>query len=69
MGRRQERRATVRGPARAVITFAPLLVTTGCYLLTAWGFWREGNVGLAIAFAGYAFANFGFLWICVKGQP
>ena len=51
------------------MTFWPLLITTGCYLLTALGFWREGNVGLAVAFAGYAFANFGFLWICVNGQP
>jgi len=51
------------------MTFTPLLITTICYLVTAVGFWREGNAGLAIAFAGYAFANFGFLWICLNGQP
>ena len=51
------------------MTFTPLVITTICYLLTAVGFWREGNVGLAVAFAGYAFANFGFLYICVSGQP
>lgn len=51
------------------MTFWPLLITTGCYLLTAWGFWREGNAGLAIAFAGYAAANCGFLWIAAHGQP
>ena len=51
------------------MTFVPLLITTVCYRVTAAGFWREGNVGLAIAFGGYAFANFGFLYICTAGQP
>ncbi len=51
------------------MTFTPLLVTTICYLVTAAGFYREGNAGLAVAFAGYAFANFGFLYITVNGQP
>ena len=51
------------------MTFTPLLITTICYLVTSIGFYREGNAGLAVAFAGYAFANFGFLWICVNGQP
>lgn len=51
------------------MTFTPLLITTICYLVTAVGFYRDGNLGLSIAFAGYAFANFGFLWICVNGQP
>ena len=51
------------------MTLTPLLITTICYLLTAVGFWREGNAGLAVAFAGYSFANFGFLYICVNGQP
>ena len=51
------------------MTFAPLLITTICYIVTAVGFYREGNMGLAIAFAGYAFANCGFLYICTGGQP
>lgn len=51
------------------MTFTPLLITTICYAVTAVGFYREGNAGLAVAFAGYAFANFGFLYICVAGQP
>jgi hypothetical protein len=38
-------------------------------MVTAVGFWREGNMGLAVAFAGYSFANFGFLYICTHGQP
>lgn len=51
------------------MTFTPLLITTICYLVTAAGFYREGNLGLCLAFTGYAFANFGFLYICVHGQP
>lgn len=50
------------------MTLIPLLITTACYLITAFGFWREGNAGLAIAFAGYAAANCGFLYICINGQ-
>jgi hypothetical protein len=51
------------------MTFTPLVITTICYAITSAGFWREGNAGLAVAFAGYAFANFGFLYITVNGQP
>lgn len=51
------------------MTFWPLLITTVLYLITAAGWWREGNVGLAIAFAGYAAANLGFLYITIFGQP
>jgi hypothetical protein len=51
------------------MTFTPLLITTICYIVTAAGFYREDNMGLSIAFAGYAAANFGFLYICVNGQP
>jgi len=50
------------------MTTIPLLITTACYLLTAWGFWREGQTGLCIAFAGYAAANCGFLYICLVGS-
>jgi hypothetical protein len=28
------------------MTFTPLLITTICYLITAAGFYREGNMGL-----------------------
>jgi hypothetical protein len=47
------------------MTFTPLLITTACYLVTAAGFYREGNVGLSVAFLGYSFANFGLpLHLC-----
>jgi len=51
------------------MTFWPLVITTICYVITAIGFWREGNVGLACAFLGYSLANLGFLHISVFGQP
>jgi hypothetical protein len=51
------------------MTFWPLLICTLLYVVTAIGFWRDGNVGLAVAFAGYAAANFGFLYITLFGQP
>ena len=51
------------------MTTTPLLICTLLYLLTAFGFWREGNIGLAVAFTGYAAANFGFLYISIWGQP
>ena len=47
----------------------PLLITTFCYLLTAWGFYKDGNLGLGLAFFGYAFANLGFLYIVIWGAP
>lgn len=47
----------------------PLLITTLCYLLTAYGFYKDGNLGLALAFFGYSFANLGFLYICIWGAP
>jgi hypothetical protein len=37
-------------------------------VLTAVGFFRDKNVGLGLAFCGYAFANLGFLWICYQGR-
>lgn len=46
------------------MTFYPLLATTGLYAVTAVGFWRQGNTPMAIAFAGYCLANFGFLALC-----
>jgi hypothetical protein len=47
----------------------PLLITTVCYLWVAAGFIKEGNVGLCIAVTGYAFANAGFIYIVIGGQP
>ena len=51
------------------VKLIPLLITTVCYLLTAWGFYRDGNLGLGLAFFGYAFANLGFLYIVIWGAP
>ena len=48
------------------MTFWPLLATTGLYVLTALGFWRDGSPGMALAFGGYAVANCGFLWLAWK---
>jgi hypothetical protein len=45
------------------MTFWPLLVCTGLYVVTAIGFTRDGNGPLAVAFGGYALANVGFLWL------
>jgi hypothetical protein len=44
------------------VTFYPLLACTGLYVVTAVGFWRDGNGPLAVAFLGYSAANVGFLW-------
>jgi hypothetical protein len=48
------------------MTFWPLLATTILYAITAVGWYREGNTGLAIAFAGYAASNIGFLLIAAR---
>jgi hypothetical protein len=45
------------------MTFWALLICTGLYVVTACGFWRDGNGPLAVAFGGYALANVGFLWL------
>jgi hypothetical protein len=45
------------------VTFWPLLASTLLYLATAYGFWRDGNGPMAVAFGGYAVANVGFLWL------
>jgi hypothetical protein len=45
------------------MTFWPLLVCTGLYVVTAIGFARESNGPMALAFGGYALANVGFLWL------
>jgi hypothetical protein len=45
------------------MTFWPLLICTCCYVLTAAGFYRNGDIGLGLAFTGYTIGNLGFLWI------
>jgi hypothetical protein len=50
------------------MTFTPLLICTICYVLTAIGFLREGQVGMGIAFLGYTLGNIGFLYICIYGS-
>jgi hypothetical protein len=47
------------------VTFWPLLITTACYLWTAYGFWSQGHPSLALAFFFYACANSGFLLIAL----
>ena len=50
------------------MTFTPLLICTICYVLTAIGFFRDGQVGMGIAFTGYTLGNVGFLYISVYGS-
>ena len=69
MGGELERWQNNHRQAQGGMTFWPLLATTALYLITAASWWREGNTGLAIAFAGYALGNLGFLYICWFGQP
>jgi hypothetical protein len=47
------------------MTLWPLLITTACYVVTAWGFYRQGDYGLCVAFLGYSFANAGFIYIAL----
>jgi len=48
------------------MTFTPLLICTLCYVITAIGFFREGNIGLGLAFTGYTIGNLGFLYIAIR---
>jgi hypothetical protein len=50
------------------MTLVPLLICTACYIVTSIGFYREGQIGMSIAFAGYSLGNIGFLYICVFGS-
>ena len=50
------------------MTFVPLLICTACYVLTSVGFFRDGQVGLGIAFLGYTIGNVGFLYIVLAGS-
>lgn len=40
----------------------PLWLASGLYMWQAWEFWKAGNPGMAFAFIGYVFANFGFIY-------
>jgi hypothetical protein len=51
------------------MTLIPLIITTVCYLWVCYGYYSTGHYGLAWAFLGYAFAQGGFLYICLVGQP
>lgn len=51
------------------MTLVPLIITTVCYLWVCYGYYSTGHYGLAWAFLGYAFAQGGFLYICLAGQP
>lgn len=50
------------------MTFWPLLVCTICYALTCLGFYRDGQIGMSLAFLGYTIGNLGFLYICLVGS-
>lgn len=50
------------------MTLIPLAICTACYVLTSIGFFREGQIGLGIAFLGYTIGNAGFLFICLYGS-
>ena len=50
------------------MTFVPLLICTVCYVLTSIGFFREGQVGMGLAFLGYTIGNLGFLYIALFGS-
>jgi hypothetical protein len=53
------------------MTLIPLIITTVCYLwvcVTATTQHRP-RTDLSLAFLGYAFAQGGFLYICLVGQP
>jgi hypothetical protein len=47
------------------MTLAPLVITTVCYLWTAWGFWHQGQPALGTCFFFYACANAGFMAIAL----
>jgi hypothetical protein len=51
--------------AQSGMTFWPLLICTCCYVVTAAGFYRSGDIGLGLAFTGYTIGNLGFLLIAL----
>jgi hypothetical protein len=51
--------------AQGIVTFWPLVITTVCYLWTAYGFWSQGQPALGTCFLFYACANAGFMAIAL----
>jgi hypothetical protein len=47
------------------MTFWPLVITTACYLWTAYGFWSQGQPALGTCFLFYACANCAFMAIAL----
>ena len=47
------------------MTFWPLVITTVCYLWTAYGFWSKVQPALGTCFLFYACANAGFMAIAL----
>jgi len=47
------------------MTFWPLLITTACYVWTAYGFWSHGQPALGTCFLFYACANCAFMAIAL----
>ena len=44
-----------------------LPIATGiAYAAASVGYWRQGNHALAVAYAGYAFANIGLVWAALE---
>ena len=43
-------------------------LTGFAYVLAAVGYWRQGQRGLAVAYAGYAAANVGLVMAAVAGR-
>lgn len=38
-----------------------LAIVAGIYLFIAFGYWKKGSAGMALAFVSYAVANVGFI--------
>lgn len=38
------------------------------YVVASVGYWRQGERGLAVAYAGYAAANVGLIWAAVSAR-
>jgi hypothetical protein len=52
------------------MTFTPLLITLDLLPhVPPPAIYRDPTTGSVFAFLGYSFSNFGFLYICVTGQP
>ena len=43
-------------------------ITGLLYVVAALGYWRQGQPGLALAYAAYALANVGLIWTAVSSR-